>query len=351
MAKLKYSSDDFDETYESLEYRDSNGHIINADPLPLHPEASADILLDSFVKHLSTEVRASEHTDSAYFQDIAQFAQKVFEGIHPPFPWSKVDRYDVRGFLMDCVKNGDAAATTRRKLSAIRSFYTFLIREGAVERNPSAGIRGPKMPHRLPAVLTQKQIEELLDAPLKGLVPEDGREISDIDIFTAYRDKAIFEFLYSTGARVAECVAMSLRSVDLQSGIVHLIGKGRKERLSVLGRPSLDAINTMLDKADELFDNARSPSAPLFVNAKGGRLTTRSVERIMKHWIQETGLPETITPHKLRHSFATHLLEAGADLRSVQELLGHSSLSTTQIYTHVTIEHLRDVYDAAHPRA
>ena len=343
--------DEIDEVYETLEYRNPALPREAADALPLHPQGAADPLAAAFATHLKAEVRASPHTRSAYAQDLAQFAKHAFGTAEPPFRWERVDRYGVRAFLVACQKNGDAPATTRRKLAAVRTFYAFLLREGKIAHNPCAGIRGPKMPRKLPIVLTQKQVADLLDAPLAALSPDDGHAVSQGEEFAAVRDKAILEFLYSTGARVAECAAVSLRDADLDSGTVRLLGKGSKERLAVLGGPATLAIHAMLERADAIFDNAKSPSAPLFRNQEGGRLTTRSIERMLKHWLAVAGLPANVTPHKLRHSFATHMLEAGADLRSVQEMLGHASLSTTQIYTHLAIERLREIYQSAHPRA
>lgn len=342
--------DETEEAYKTLEYRNPALPREAADALPLHPQAAADPLVAAFAEHLRSEVRASPHTRSAYAQDLAQFARSVFKDASPPFRWAGVDRYGVRAFLVACQKNGDAPATTRRKLAAIRTFFAFLVREGKVAHNPCAGVRGPKMPRKLPIVLTQKQVAELLDAPLAAAASGDGAP-SEAEEFAAVRDKAILEFLYSTGARVAECAAVSLRDVNLEAGTVRLEGKGRKERLAVLGGPATLALRAMLERADGLFADCRASDTPLFRNLEGGRLTTRSIERMLKHWLAIAGLPANVTPHKLRHSFATHMLEAGADLRSVQELLGHARLSTTQIYTHLAIERLREIYQSAHPRA
>ncbi len=337
--------------FATLEYRNPALPREAAPSLPLHPQTAADPLAAAFATHLCAEVLASPHTYEAYAQDLAQFAQCAFRGAPPPFPWARVDRYGVRAFLMACQKNGDAPATTCRKLAAVRTFFSFLVREGKVAHNPCEGIRGPRKPHKLPVVLTQEQIVELLDAPLAASLADKGRAPSGMEEFAAVRDKAILEFLYSTGARVAECAAVSLHDVNLDAGTVRLQGKGRKERLAVLGGPAALAIRAMLERADDLFSDVNAPAAPLFRNLDGGRLTTRSIERMLKHWLAVAGLPANVTPHKLRHSFATHLLEAGADLRSVQELLGHARLSTTQIYTHLAIGRLREIYQSAHPRA
>lgn len=347
----KYSSDDLDdEEFITLEYRDPSLPRESAEPLPLHPQAEADCQLQAFARHLKSELAVSPHTHDAYIQDIAQLAWHAFPHDSPPFPWSRIDRYGIRAFLVECQKNGDAPTTTRRKLAALRTFYTYLLREGIILRNPCAGIRGPKLPQKLPAVLTLEQVGKLLSAPIDSLTANDD-EVSAESVFAATRDKAILEFLYSTGARVAEAASMTMRRIDLVSGIARLEGKGRKERLAVLGRQAVESIFNMLEQEEDLFGDIQSPDLPLFRNLKGGAITTRSIERQMKKWLEVAGLPANITPHKLRHSFATHMLEAGADLRSVQELLGHASLSTTQIYTHVTVEHLREIYESAHPRA
>lgn len=338
-----------DEFY-TLEYRDPSLPRQAADPLPLHSEATRDPQVALFARHLRAESLASGHTRDAYLQDIAQFAHGCFHSSHPPFAWGDVSRDDARSFLVACSKNGDAPSTVRRKLAALRAFYKFIIREGVAETSPFTGLRGPKLPSSLPVVLTQKQVCELLDAPLAELAAATGRVSPEAE-FAAYRDKAILEFLYSTGARVNECASASEGDANLATGAVRLKGKGRKERLAILGNPAIEAIRAMQGVARTLFGVASSPSDPLFRNASGGRLTTRSIERMLKRHVAACGLPASITPHKLRHSFATHMLDAGADLRSVQEMLGHSSLSTTQIYTHVSTARLKEIYKSAHPRA
>ena len=346
-----FKRDDSDD-FVTLECRDPSLPREAAEPLPLHPFASSDPKIAAFRRHLADEDFDSSHTLSAYTQDLAQFSEHCFHGEKPPFEWDSLDRYSVRGFLVACQKSGAAPSTTRRKLAAIRTFFTFLLREGIVERNPCASLRGPKMARSLPEVLTKEQIDQLLRAPLEALKGSAAaRAPSAEEAYSAWRDAALFEFLYSTGARVAEAAGATVGDVDFKTGVVRLFGKGKKERLGVLGRSALAALKQALSFASCLWKTADAPSSPLFLNLRGGVLTTRSMERQMKHWLAVAGLPPKWTPHKLRHSFATHMLDAGADLRSVQELLGHSSLSTTQIYTHVTIEHLREIYGAAHPRA
>jgi len=315
----------------------------------------ADPWVAQFVRHLTAERNASVHTVSGYLQDIAQFVAQVWPGpqARPPYDWLHPDRYAARGFLVHFQKDGWAPATTRRKLASLRAFYRFMEREGHIEHNPFGGLRGPRLAKRLPQILTVTQVQALLVAPIRAL---EAREQSagPADPPTAYaalRDAAILELLYSTGARISEAAGLIRARVDLLAGVVRVRGKGKKERICALGRPAVQAVERALAVAELLWpDSVRSGSA-IFLNRQGGPLTPRSMERMMKTWLSAAGLPSELTPHKLRHSFATHLLDAGADLRSVQELLGHASLTTTQIYTQVTVERLKEIYRHAHPRA
>jgi integrase/recombinase XerC len=316
----------------------------------------ADPWVEQFVRHLTAERHASEHTVAGYLQDLAQFVAQVWPGpsARPPYDWRSPDRFAARGFLVSFQKNGCAPATTRRKLSSLRAFYRFLEREDAIERNPFGGLRGPRLSHRLPQILSSAQIQSLLEAPSRALAESREKTGGGADPKAAYaalRDTAIFEFLYSTGARISEAAGLVRSRVDLIAGVVRVRGKGKKERLCALGRPSAQALEQAFEAGEVLWPESARSSAPAFLNLQGGPLTPRSIERIMKKWLIAAGLPAGITPHQLRHSFATHLLDAGADLRSVQELLGHASLTTTQIYTHVTVERLKEVYRKAHPRA
>ena len=318
--------------------------------MAVHPLAGGDPLVSAFHKYMAAIRNDSDNTVEAYLQDVSQLAAFAFGDAPPPFAWKSVDTYRIRAFLIENQKGGAAPTTTRRKLSALRAFFSYLVREDALAHNPCTGVRGPKVPRRLPEILTKEQVVSLIRAPLENLQATTEKP-TPAQAYAAWRDEAVFEFLYSTGARVAEAAGARLRDVDMRSGAIRLFGKGRKERLSALGRPALDALRQTLEFGQILWGDAFSRDAPLFRNLKGAPLTTRSMERQMKKWLSAAGLPSTVTPHKLRHSFATHMLDAGADLRSVQELLGHASLSTTQIYTHVTIERLREVYESAHPRA
>ncbi len=316
---------------------------------------TADPWIGQFVSHLTAERNASAHTVSGYLQDIAQFVAQVWPGpqVRPPYDWREPDRFAARGFLVQFQKSGCAPATTRRKLSSLRAFYRFMEREGYIERNPFGGLRGPRLAKRLPQILTVAQVQELLAAPVQALqAREQTTGVPDpLSVYAGLRDAAILELLYSTGARVSEAAGLIRARVDLLAGVVRVRGKGKKERLCALGRPAVRALERALSVSEMLWPVSANPSSPIFLNVHGGPLTTRSMERMMKTWLSAAGLPAGLTPHKLRHSFATHLLDAGADLRSVQEMLGHASLTTTQIYTQVTVARLKEVYRLAHPRA
>lgn len=318
-----------------------------------------DPAVGAFLRYLRHERNASEHTSAGYLQDIAQFISYAWpEAEKPPFDWNDPDRMTARGFLAAFSRAGAEPATTRRKLASLRSFFRYLVGEGLVLKNPFTGLRGPRRSRDLPDVLTIAQIESLLAAPLTALARKDTdslqtrRPAPAMEEYLALRDVAIMELLYGGGLRVSEAVDLGCGSLDLQNGVARVRGKGRKERLCPVGRSCIRAVRDMLTAEAVVWPGrARLTNAPLFLNWKGGRLTSRSVERSMERHLQTAGLPETFSPHSLRHSFATHMLDAGADLRCVQELLGHSSISTTQIYTHVSTMRLQAVYQNAHPRA
>lgn len=316
------------------------------------PDIVNDSAVAHFVSYLEHERNASAHTISNYVRDIAQFAQFFWEGQSPPHDWKRCDALVARRFLVEFQRKGSRPTTTARKLSSLRSFYRFLLREEYVDINPFSGLRGPKRGRDLPDVMSVDDVGRLLDAPAQRLrqAQGEGKTVKPLDRYGVARDAALLEVTYSTGARVAEVVGLNLEDVDLVAGVAKVRGKGRKERLCPLGGPALRALQQMLGLAETFWDT-RGRLGPVFRNLKGERLTTRSVERMMKKHLAFANLDHRFSPHALRHSFATHLLDAGADLRSVQELLGHSSLSTTQIYTHVSIEHLRKVYEKAHPHA
>ncbi|MCG3146687.1 MAG: Tyrosine recombinase XerC [Verrucomicrobiae bacterium] len=287
-----------------------------------HPKADAgDNLIDGFIDYLRAERDASPLTLRNYSAELLAFQawRKT--------PWKNVDSFQLRGYLVHLNERQYDRPTIHLKMSALRSFFKWLVRTEQIKQNPVVGLTLPKKQRKLPKFLTIQQVEALLNAP------------------TNIRDKAILETLYSGGLRIHELVGLNDEDLDLLGEVVRVRGKGKKERLAPLGAPCVETLQKYLTARN------RSARGPLFVNKFGGRLTARSCQRMLKKYLIEVGLDPSLTPHKLRHSFATHMLDAGADLRSVQELLGHANLSTTQIYTHITPERLKKVYDKAHPRA
>lgn len=293
---------------------------------------------DRFVRWLTVEKGYSDHTADNYLRDINGFAASVDEGTR----LAEVGQAQIRSFIYS-LHGINKHSSVARKLSALQTFFRFLVNEKVVNRNPLLGVARPKQGQYIPFFLTVDEVFRLMEAP--------GVQ----DPFAA-RDKAILELMYSTGMRVAELVSLRMNSLDFESEMVTITGKGNKERLVPMGSPAVDALQRYFPQRLTLLTaGGRTDSAidgsVLFVNHRGGRLTTRSVERMIAVYAERVGLLSRVTPHTLRHSFATHLLEMGADLRLVQELLGHASLSTTQRYTHLTVDHLMAVYDKAHPQA
>ncbi len=317
-----------------------------------------DACVCHFLKYLEHERNASPHTISNYLLDIKQFVGFAwdFEGDdgHQKIRWGDADTFAARRFLVEFQKTGMQPATTGRKLSSLRSFYRFLEREEYIEVNPFGGLRAPKRPRKLPEILSVKEVTRLLEAPADMLKQDKGRmDVDAVREYSVARDTAILEVLYSTGARVSEVVGLEGQDVDLLSSVVKVKGKGMKERLCPLGGPASRALRNLQEKAlaGSSDSEAKKRGRRVFLNLRMGPLTTRSVERMFKKYLSFAGLSAGFSPHVLRHSFATHMLDAGADLRTVQELLGHSSMSTTQIYTHISVERLKKVYEEAHPRA
>lgn len=312
-----------------------------------------DPAVKSFRSYELSERNASVLTDAGYAQDISQFAAYRWgSGSSAPFPWMRVTAEDARSFLMALSRDGVRPATARRKLASLRTFFRFLVREGLMVENPFAGLRGPKLAKSLPKVLTVAETARLLDAPsaeLEQLRRQGGD--TPVQTYAHLRDRAIFETLYSTGCRISEAIAMDWGHIDLSTGGVVVTGKGNKQRLCILGSSALEALRELRKQAATMWPEGASSATRVFLNERGVSVSARDVERRMKYWLAAASLPADLTPHKLRHSFATHLLDGGADLRSVQEMLGHASLATTQIYTHVSVEHLKDEYMKAHPRA
>ena len=309
------------------------------------PVALADPLLKRFETYLLAERNVSPNTLAGYLGDLVQCAVRIWGSSPPPFPWGDLREAEARALLTTFTKASASATTVRRKLSALRTFYRFLQRERLVAGNPFSGQKGPRLAKRLPKVLSVPDAARLVERP--------ARDLADRTLarYPALRDGALLEFLYSTGCRISEAVAVRWGGIDFSRGTVIVTGKGSKDRLVILGGKALEALTRLRDEVASKRSDLADAAADVFLTDRFGRISPRYVQRRIKRYLAEAGLPTDITPHKLRHSFATHLLDVGADLRSVQEMLGHASLSTTQIYTHVSVEHLQDQYHASHPRA
>jgi integrase/recombinase XerC len=291
-----------------------------------------DRLLERFLEYQEVERSASPRTIIAYRHALVRFKQ--FRDVS----WDTATAADFRSFLLECMKSGMARSYVRLTFAALRSFYRFLTERAGFSENPLKEVQLPKLERKLPVVLSISQVDELLSQPARV------ERKNQAPVWAAARDAAMLELFYSSGLRLSELVALNVADVDVYSESVRVLGKGRKERLVPVGAPALEAIQKYRVQAGV-------HGGPLFLSKLRKRMTARSVWMTLKKYINETTIQLPVTPHKLRHSFATHLLENGADLRSVQTLLGHESLSTTQIYTHVTVERLKKAYDEAHPRA
>jgi integrase/recombinase XerC len=288
--------------------------------------------IEEFCRYLGAERNVSPHTLKAYRTDLEMFREFVGKELKGEASVGRVTHLLVRRYLASLA--GDSRKSTMgRKLAAIRSFFTYLVREGKARKNPAELVNTPKKEKRVPFHLTIDEVTTLVTAP-------GGNE------FLVLRDRAILETLYSSGVRVSELTGLDVGGIDLDEGLARVLGKGGKERVVPLGSHARAALAEYL-----LVRNGPPVDAPLFLNARGGRLTSRSVARIVDRYMLKIAAMKKVSPHTLRHTFATHLLEGGADLRAIQELLGHASLSTTQKYTHVSIDRLMEVYDKAHPKA
>jgi integrase/recombinase XerC len=290
--------------------------------------------IDRFIDAMAAEKGFSDHTLRAYRRDLAEFA--AFAAGQGADAVADVDALIVRGYL-GFLHRKNAKSTMARKLSALRSFFRHLVKRRELSENPTDGVLTPKQAGRVPAYLTVDDMFRLLD----GI---GGTGVLDL------RNRAIFETLYSCGLRVSEIAGLDRRDVDEAEGLVRVMGKGKKERIVPIGQKALAAIAAYRRQLAVEGKGAGGSTEALFLNRNGGRLTPRSIARILDRLVAACALAVPVSPHALRHSFATHLLDAGADLRVVQELLGHKSLSTTQRYTHVSIDRLMEVYDKAHPR-
>lgn len=290
-------------------------------------------MAEEFFRYLEGEKNSSPHTLTAYRHALA-----TFQEFRPEINWRTASSDDFRSYLFSLMKSGKARSSIRARFAALRSFYQFLIIRNHLSANPLTGIDLPKLEKNLPQFFTTTQVTELVEKP------EKTEKEKQAPSWMGIRDQAIFELFYSTGMRLSELVSLDVKDLDPISETARVVGKGSKERICPVGDYALEAIS-------KYRQAARVHAGPLFINKSRGRLTGRSIWLMMKKHLRAAGLPSTMSPHKLRHTFATHLLDNGADLRSVQALLGHSSLSTTQIYTHVTTDKLKRAYDGAHPRA
>ena len=311
--------------------------------------------LSEFLEHLLLNENASAHTVRAYESDLTQFI--TFVGKHlgkkrPDLSADDLTHHNIRAFLGDLHQRGNSRASAARKLAAIRTFAKYLRREGVLDGDPSSLVGTPKREQRLPAHLAEAEMTKLLE------MPDTGHPLGR-------RDRAILELFYASGLRLSELVSLDVDDVNLSSRMVRVLGKGRKERLVPFNRSTEAAIRACLKDWNEFAPitpvvrksatvkaaKPRRPANPLFLNYQGGRLSTRSVDRLVRRYVAACSTRFGISPHALRHSFATHLLQRGADLRSIQELLGHARLSTTQRYTHVNAAQLMDAYKKSHPKA
>ena len=298
-------------------------------------------VIGSFLKYLEVEKGFPPNTIAAYRNDLNQLASFIEEeatkrGSIPP--WASFDRQSMLSYLLDLRQRNYAATTVARKVAAVRSLFKFMVAEGIIKANPIQDVRSPKIGRSLPKPISFSQVRLLIEQPSKQATPE------------AKRDKAMLELLYASGMRVSELVSLNLGDVDLENGYVRCLGKGNKERIIPIYEQAALAVKEYIEGIRPQLMHNKDEKA-LFLNPRGERLTRQGFWQKIKGYAKSANLEAKITPHTLRHSFATHMLNGGADLRSVQELLGHANISTTQIYTHLTTEHIRRTYEQSHPRA
>jgi integrase/recombinase XerC len=310
------------------------------------PEINKYNLIHQFIHYLSAEKNASPHTCRAYDRDLEEFenflkSSGISLSTAQDIEAGKVDRLAIRRYL-SFLHRRNKKSSIARKISTLRSFFKYLVREQLATSNPAKSVSTPKVEKPLPTTLTVDEAFRLMETPKNP--PE--KSISDTAKNKRLRDGAILELLYSSGLRVGELVGLNLNRLDLDLAIVKVMGKGRKERIVPVGKKAVEALRAYLEERGVL-----NLEEPLFVNARGGRLTARSVGRLIKKYTKSSGIFRKVSPHSLRHTFATHLLDAGADIREIQEMLGHASLSTTQRYIHLSMGKLMEVYDKAHPRS
>lgn len=297
--------------------------------------------IEAFLNYLKVENGFSQHTIAAYRNDLFQLSNFIEE--QNPGGWptslSKIDRQTLISYILDLKKREYAPATVARKIAAIKSFSGFMVAEGKLQDDPTENLTSPHLGKPLPKVLSIAEVRRLLEEPAKS------------DTAEALRDRAMLELLYATGMRVSELVALNPDNVNTKDGYVRCFGKGSKERLIPIHPQSAQILDKYIEHSRPKLLNGQHGETALFLNQRGQRLTRQGFWQILKGYAKAAGLKVNITPHTLRHSFATHMLSGGADLRSVQEMLGHQNISTTQVYTHLTSEHVRQSYEKAHPRA
>jgi integrase/recombinase XerD len=299
-------------------------------------------VIDNFLNHLSMEKGFSGNTVEAYRNDLYRLADFVSDQVTGgPTRWSEVDRNLLINYILDLKERNYAPATVARKVAAVKSFFDFLVADGVLRSDPTENITSPRVGKSLPKPLSISEVEALLDEPAKRTTPEGKR------------DTAMMELLYAAGMRVSEMIALDTKDVNLEAEFVRCFGKGSKERIIPIANntKAINAVRKYLEEARPELLGKREGEAALFLNRRGERLTRQGFWLILKGYAKAAGLTKPVTPHTLRHSFATHVLNGGADLRAVQELLGHANISSTQIYTHLTSEHVRQAYEKAHPRA
>lgn len=294
-----------------------------------------EIEIQNFLYYLAVERGLAENTIASYALDLKQF--KVFCGKRKIEKGSQIDRNAILNYLLELKKTGRSSATISRHMAALKVFCRFLVDEQVLNNDPTANLESPGIKKKLPSVLGQEEVEKLLEQPHTGKT-------------AGLRDKAMLELMYATGMRVSELLSLDTEHVDYERGFVRCMGKGSKERIIPMGRLAQKYLNTYLISGRAKINMLREEKA-LFLNMRGKRLTRQGFWKIIKKYAKKAGIIKIITPHTLRHSFATHLLENGADLRSVQEMLGHSDITTTQIYTHLTETGLRETYKKYHPRS
>ncbi|MET0751834.1 MAG: tyrosine recombinase XerC [Pyrinomonadaceae bacterium] len=299
--------------------------------------------LQQFLQHLRYERNVSQHTLRNYSSDLEQFRDHLFRiDKRTDVPVSEIDHLTIREWMADLHGENKKKTSIARKLASLRTFFQFLVREGVLENNPAKLVATPRVERKLPNHLSMEDAVRFIETP-------------DLNTDLGKRDRAILEFLYATGMRVGELVGLNLKDIDFREKLVRVTGKRKKQRILPFGEPSLQALMYYLNETRATFLNNCPPAErdeqAVFLNYQGTRITTRSVGRMVDKYIKLCADIHDISPHSLRHSFATHLLDSGADLRDIQELLGHARLSTTQIYTQVSMEKLIEVYDKAHPKA